>query len=197
MHDGYLDTDKSERNLKILYKSLEENPNDHYTMYQIAHTLMASKNIKQGYEEYKKYYKISRINEPYRSGCVVELIQAATELGEMEYGLELIQKEYDLYSDFADFHFKCAEFYRELVQSDIKKYINYLPLIEESYLKCLDIGETTKYDSVEGTGSYLAAYNLGVWYEVTRLNEKAKVCYEISSEYGYDKAIERLKILTA
>lgn len=70
-----------------------------------------------------------------------------------------------------------------------------MPLIETYYLKCLNLGETTKYESVLGLGSYVAAYNLGVWYEVSGQLDKAKICYELASEWGYEKAIQRMEAL--
>ena len=51
----------------------------------------------------------------------------------------------------------------------------------------------TKADII--AGSYAAAYNLGVWYEVSGQIEKAKVCYNMAIEWGYEKASERMKLL--
>ena len=79
--------------------------------------------------------------------------------------------------------------------SDVKKYIHYLPKIEEEYLSCLELGETNKYDSIMGAGSFLAAYNLGVWYEVTKQIDKALICYNMAAEWGYQKAKKRIQAL--
>ena len=194
-HDGYLHIDKSERNLAILFKALEASPEDSYILYQLAHTLLVAGRKEEALVHYEAYYKCSRLSESYRCAAVVDFIRNILELGSLENGVLVIEKEEKNYYDSPDFNFVCAEFYRELVLSDVKKYIGYLPLIEGYYIKCLEIGETTKYDSVVGMGSYLAAYNLGVWYEVTKQTEKARTCYEMAMEWGYEKAVDRIKEL--
>ncbi len=192
-HDGYLHEDKSERNLAILYEAIEEAPEDSYMLYQLAHTLYVSGNKEEAIKWYEKYYKYSKVNEAYRCSAIVDYLYNMIAVKKLENGLTLIEKEEKRYQDSPDFNFVCAQFYRDLVLSDVQKYINYLPLIEQHYIQCLEIGETTKYDSVVGTGSYGAAYNLGVWYEVTKQFDKAKVCYEMAIEWGYEKAAERMK----
>lgn len=194
-HDGYLHVDKSERNLSILYTLLEEAPNDSYTLYQIAHTLFVAKRYKEADKYYRQYYKMSQLNEVYRCGAIVDYLYNMIELGDLNEGLVLIEAEKTRYSDSPDFYFVCGHFYRELILSDINKYINYLPYIERSFLRCLEIGETDKYDSVVGTGSYEAAYNLGAWYEVIGQMEQARRYYEMAMKAGYIRAKERLSAL--
>nr|WP_302599117.1 glycosyltransferase family 2 protein [uncultured Cellulosilyticum sp.] len=194
-HDGYLHKNKSERNLAILFEAIKEEPEDTYLLYQLAHTLYVGERKEEAIEWYEKYYRYSKMNESYRCAALVDYLYNMISVGKLEKGIELIEKEEKHYYDSPDFNFVCAQFYRDLVLSDVQKYINYLPLIEQYYLKCLEIGETTKYDSVVGTGSYSAAYNLGVWYEVTKQFDKAKICYEMATEWGYEKAAERLAAL--
>ena len=194
-HDGYLYEDKAERNLSILYKAIEQDPNDSYMLYQLAHTLFVSKHSKEAHQYYQAYYKLSKPNESYRCGAIVDYLYNLIELGQLEEGLILITQEEKRYSDSPDFYFVCGHFFRELVLSDINKYIQFLPRIETSFLKCLEIGETTRYDSVVGTGSYQAAYNLGAWYEVVGEIDKAKNYYNMAATQGYREAIQRLSVL--
>ncbi|MBA2877266.1 TPR repeat protein [Anoxybacillus kamchatkensis] len=77
----------------------------------------------------------------------------------------------------------------------MERYAYVFSFIERSFIRCLEIGETDKYDCVRGTGSFLAAYNLGVFYEVTGQMGKAIRFYEQSAHEGYEKASERLKVL--
>lgn len=197
-HDGYLHQDKSERNLKLLFDVVEKRPDDSYMLYQLAHTLFLAKREKESIQYYHTFYAICNdVNSNYRASAIVDYLYNIVEVKEWEIGLEVIQHEETRYSDYADFTNVCAHFYRELILSDIKKYIKYLPLIEEYYIKSLENGESIKYDSVEGAGSYLAAYNLGVWYEVTKQFDKALTCYDMAVEWGYEKAAERKKMLEA
>lgn len=194
-HDGYLHEDKSERNLAILYNVVKEKPQDSYMIYQLAHTLFVAGKNNEAISWYEKYYEISKRDEGYRCSAIVDYLYTMIRTGKLEKGIALIEKEKNHYYDSPDFNFVCATFYRELVLSNIEKYINYLPLIERYYINCLEVGETTKYDSIVGTGSYAAAYNLGVWYEVSKQFDKAKICYEMAMEWGYEKAAERMKAL--
>lgn len=194
-HDGYLHKDKSERNLSILYDAVKERPQDSYILYQLAHTLFVAGKNEEAISWYEKYYKISKVNERYRCSAIVDYLYSMIRTGKLERGITLIEEEKAHYYDSPDFNFVCATFYRELVLSNVEKYINYLPLIETYYINCLEVGETTKYDSIVGTGSYAAAYNLGVWYEVSKQFDKAKICYEMAIEWGYEKAAERMKAL--
>ncbi len=194
-HDGYLHQDKSERNLVILRNAIEQTPQDSYLLYQLAHTLFVSSHIQEAYKYFQEYYKVSEKNELYRCGAIVDYLYNIMAVGKLEEGLNLINQEESRYSDSPDFYFVCGHFFRELVLSDINKYIELLPHIEMSFLKCLEIGETTKYDSVVGTGSYAAAYNLGTWYEVSGQLDKARIYYHMAAELGYKEASNRLKIL--
>ena len=196
-HDGYLNKDKSQRNLDILFDAIKDNPNDTYLLYQLAHTLNLAGRKEESAKWYEKYYRIGNLRDYYRCEAVVDYLYNLIAIGKLEEGLLIVQNESIRYNDSPDFNFVCGEFYRELVLSDINKYINYLPYIEKSYFRCLEIGETQKYDSIVGTGSFLASYNLGVWYEVSGQVEKAKSYYTMSVEWGYQKAAERLKMLNS
>lgn len=191
-HDGYLETDKSERNLAILMDEIKENPNDPYTLFQIANTLFVSGKYADADCYFEKFYKYAPNNAYYRYTGVVSYLYNLVALKKFDKGLEIINSEKDKLYDLPDFHFVCGVFYLDLVLSDVKKYINYVPLIEQEYLKCLEIGDTDKYDSVEGTGSYSAAYNLGAFYEVTGNKEKAKHYYSMAAQCGYEPAKKRL-----
>lgn len=196
IHDGYLYQDKSERNLPILFEAIRNNTKDSYLLYQLAHTLFLGGRKEEALTWYTEFYKHSQGNESYRCSAIVDYVYNIMAVGKLELGVELIKKEEKKYYDSPDFNFVCAEFYRDLVLSNTKNYISYLPCIEEYYIKCLEIGETNKYNSIVGTGSYAAAYNLGVWYEVSKQFDKAKICYEMASKWGYDKAIKRIEAFT-
>lgn len=195
MHDGYLNKDKSERNLEILFEEIKMSPKDSYLMYQIAHTLFLAGRKEKAASWYQKYYQVSDVRESYRCSAIVDYLYNLVAIGDLQKAFDIVQKEKDRYKDSPDFNFVCGEFYREFVLANVEKNIKYLPYIEESYIRCLEIGDTTEYDTVVGTGSFLAAYNLGAWYEVSGQIDKAKQCYEAANEWGYTKAIERLKVL--
>jgi hypothetical protein len=79
------------------------------------------------------------------------------------------------------------------VLSDTSRNIDFLPLIERSYLASLELGKKGEGEIVLGTASFLAAYNLGVYYEMFNQKDKAKYFYEFSASYNYEPAKKRLK----
>ena len=83
----------------------------------------------------------------------------------------------------------------QAILADTAKYISYLPRIEASYLKCLEIGEVPANQGVGGTGSFRAAYNLGTWYEAAGDTKKAKAYYQKAAKEQYQPAVERLGLL--
>ena len=70
-----------------------------------------------------------------------------------------------------------------------------LPRIEESYQRCLAIGETDKYKSVQGAGSFLASYNLGVFYHAFGDDARARPFLAASASQNYAPAAALLKQL--
>jgi hypothetical protein len=110
----------------------------------------------------------------------------------LERALQITQNEEMRFRESTDYYFFCGLFYVELVKSDIRKYMDCLPRIEASYRRCISIGERDGQTGVVGTGSFLALYNLGIWYELNNRKEEALACYREASEMGYLPAGERI-----
>lgn len=193
-HDGYFKSEKYKRNIKMLEVELEQNPDDSYTIFQLGKEYRIIKEYAKANVYLTRCYKSITNNDVYKPQVVIEYLHTFLELKDFEQGLTLIEKEKHYLIDYPDF-FASGVFFMELVFSDTDKYFKYFPLIEESYLKCLSVGDTTNYESVKGTGSFLAAYNLAVFYETTGDLVKAKTYYQISAEYNYKLAQNRLDIL--
>ncbi len=194
-HDGYLEEGKSDRNLPILFSELQSDPQNPYILYQIASTLFVSKKYAEADQYFKAFYGCAPVLANYRYTGIVSYLYNIIALKKFEEGIQIIANEKDRLIELPDFHFVCGIFYMELVLSDVGRYIKYLPLIEQEYLRCLDIGDTNVFDSMVGTGSFCAAYNLGAYYEVSGNIPKALYYYEMSHKLGYEKAGQRLDIL--
>jgi len=192
-HDGYFLTNKSDRNIQLLEHAISLNPNDAYMLFQLANEYR----ILGEYEKASVFFQKSYISltpyDGFKSLLVVNyLYNIIANKSDWQQGLDIISKEIHNLSDYPDFYFVCGYFYMELVFSNVNEYIHYFSNIEQFYLKCLEIGETDKYDSVKGTGSFRAAYNLGVFYETNNNLIKAKYYYELSAIEQYEPAVNRL-----
>lgn len=193
-HSGYYKTNKSERNLPMLLRMLEQNKDDTYILYQIGRTLYVDKKYLESQRYFEQAYGAMKYEYSYsRSLIIYYLYSIVNSNTNYEKGLQIINAEKEKYGNDADFNFVCGIFYLNLVIYNEKKYINYMPLIEKSYLKCLEIGEENTI--VEGVGSFKAAYNLGTFYEVTGNLKCAYKYYKKSSEESFKLAKNRIKEL--
>lgn len=192
-HDGYLLEGKGERNLHILLKEHEEKPEDAYVIYQIAKTLHNLEKYEEAEKYFELFYELVPDKTGYRADGIVLYIYNLITMQHYERGLELIEQESVALARNTDYHFACGMFYTQMILSNTQKYISYLPYIEKSYLRCLEIGEVPENEGVVGTGSFKAAYNLGVWFEVTGNTMKALEYYKMAHNAGYAPASERMK----
>lgn len=195
-HDGYLETGKGGRNLDILLEQLNEDPEDPYTLYQISRTLWLMKDFARANPYFEEFYRlVPDIGAGYRANGIITYIYNLMELQRFDDGLRIIDEEKSRLDDHADYHFACGTFYMKMILSDVQKYVGHLPKIEASYMRCLAIGEVPEHEGVFGSGSFKAAYNLGVWYEVSGNMEKALLYYKNALNDGYQPAAERIRML--
>jgi len=194
-HDGYLDAQKSDRNVKLLMAELEKQPGDTYLLFQLALEYAGLNQTEKAAECLGKAFDRVRLNEPFAPNLVVDYLYALNELKRYEPGLAVIHKAAGALQDFPDFHLVCGLFYMNLVRSNAAKYVSYLPKIEESFKRCLAVGETDKYKSVRGSGTFLAQYNLGTLYHVFGNQAAARQCFEQAAKLGYEPARQMLERL--
>lgn len=194
-HYGYYVNNKVSRNLKILLEELKEEPQNSYILFQVAKQYKLSKEFKDARKYLSKAYKCTPENEYFRPTLIVDYLYNIISTKDFEKGLELIELERTRYVNYTDFQFVCGLFYMELVFSNPEKYQCYFSMIELSFVRCLEIGEMNEYESVQGTGSFLAFYNLGVYNEAIGNNEAAIFLYSEAEKLGYKKAKERIEKL--
>lgn len=195
-HDGYLQGGKGERNLEILLEVLEDDPKDSYMLYQISRTLWLMKDYERADGYFERFYRlVPETGTGYRVSGVISYIYNLLEIKKYEEGFQIIENEKERLKDYADYHFACGTFYTKAIFSDVQRYVGLLPRIEESYKKCLEIGEVPEHEGVKGNGSFKAAYNLGVWFEVNGKTQEAFRYYKMARDAGYAPAGERMKAL--
>lgn len=195
-HDGYLRPGKAERNLKILLEEVKEAPEDSYFLYQTAETLRGLKRYKEACRYYARFYElVPGQGAGYRANGIINYLYGLIETKAWDTAFSIAEKERENLDSYADFHFACGILFMQAILADTKKYISYLPRIEQSYLRCLEIGEVPGNQGVGGTGSFRAAYNLGTWYEVSGDSARARKYYQRAAAEKYGPAEERLALL--
>lgn len=193
-HDGYFNTNKGKRNIPLLFNEVNKNPNDPYYLFQLGKELRINRQYEEAFNYLFKSYELSNGNSYYYGELVIDLINCGKEIGRQEI-LGVINKNEMILEMVSDFHFAKGLFYLDYCLKFPNNSISYINLIEDSFLKCLDLHSNRRREYVEGTSSFLAAYNLGVFYEVTGNIKKAIHYYHISSRDGYTLAHNRIQKL--
>ncbi len=180
-HDGYIGTpeqkkEKSLRNIKLLERELEDNPNDPYFLYQIGKSYFSMNENEKAIEYFGK-----ALEQPLDSGLeyVIDMIEA--------YGYALINSGregealglegvYDEFSGSADFQFLMGLIYMKNAMFD-------------EALEQFELAKGHCQARMKGTNSYLASYNRGVIYECLEKYYEAYV--EYMDAEGYEPAAKR------
>jgi glycosyltransferase involved in cell wall biosynthesis len=194
-HDGYLETKKSDRNVKMLSAEIAREPKSAYLHFQLALEFTALGQPQNALASLQQARANMQPSDPFAPNVIVDFLYAAMELKQFDAGLEAIRASEIALADFPDFHHVTGLFYMKYVGSDPAKNIGDQPKIEQSFQRSRALGETDKYKSVHGSGSFLASYNLGIFYHVFGDDARAKACLETSARQGYAPAAALLKKL--
>ncbi len=194
-HDGYLETKKSDRNVQLLLEELKHQPDNAYLLYQLALEYTALERTEDAFHCLQKAFAGMKPTDPFAPNVVVDLIYAAMTLKKFDAGMEAVSASEKALEDFPDFQLVRGLFYMNLIRSNAAKYAGELPKIEQSFRQCLKLGETDKYKSVWGSGTFLANYNLGVFYHAFGNAAGAQKCFEAAAAQGYEPAAAMLKKL--
>ncbi|WP_339817901.1 glycosyltransferase [Paenibacillus sp. FSL R7-0216] len=195
MHDGYYGQTKSDRNIPILQSVIAENPLDPYYHYQIAKEYRGLEKHSLSYEHLQTAYGLMHRTEGYAPSIIVNYLYAMIASGELENGLDVIEREREFLWEYPDFFFTAGLYLLELISSDPDRFGELLPLIERYYQRALEIGDSDLEGSVLGTGSFAAYHNLGVFYEVTGDSSEAVQSYKKAASMNYQPSIARLEQL--
>lgn len=186
-HTGYLDevirfTNKLERNISLLLKSIKNDPADAYLHYQIGKSYYKKKDFQKAYESFAN--SISLCTD-FRLEYVEDLVESYgyTLLKCEKYSEAMGLKKYQVYYENSpDYNFVMALIYMN--NGRFQEAV-------ESFENC--IGD--KEGKLEGINSYLPNYNIGVIYEALGINETAIMHYQKCG--GYHLAEQRIKQISA
>jgi glycosyltransferase involved in cell wall biosynthesis len=192
-HDGYLETRKSDRNVRLLLAELERRPRDAYLLFQLATEYTSLSRPEDALVRLQRAFALVGPDDSFAPNVAVDLLYAAMEVKDFEAGLEVIQKTGRSLDDFPDFHLASGLFYMKLIPSNPAKYLCELPKIKDSFRRALELGETEKYRSIRGSGTFLANYNLGVFCHVFGDTAGARACFEAAAAQGHEPAAAMLK----
>lgn len=205
-HDGYNREAKTEKKLPYIIRAMSTEPEEPYWKLQMAEVLDDLQRLEESLSYFDEFYRMimarypdvtdqSEYREPYARQGILAYLYALDEMRGEKYrqrALHILLRQEPHMHNSADFYFFCGDFFMELVQTRTQRYITYLPRVEQSFVRCLQIGENTEDTVVIGNGSFRAFYRLGVWYELTNQPKHARACYESAAQMGYEPAVRRM-----
>ena len=192
-HDGYLEKQKGDRNAKLLAAELERDPDNVYFLFQLALEYSTNGQSEKAFDCLQKAFALAKPNDPSAPNIAVDFLYTIMELKKFEAGIPVVIAAEKYLDDFPDFYLVRGLFYMHLIRSNPAKYVSELPKIEQSFQRCLALGESERHKSVHGSGTFLANYNLGVYYHVFGNKDGARCYLEAAAGQGYEPAGALLK----
>ena len=162
-HDGYLlevvvDKKKSERNIQILEKELQDTQDECFHRYNLAVEYIRIRDYERALEEIGKAKKAVNLKQISYGHIVLKReIDSLEHLGRIEEAIVACSKAITDYPDYPDLYLSQGIFHlgrKEWQQA------------EACFLRALEIGEApVHYSSNQGSGSYYPSFFLGKIYE--------------------------------
>jgi glycosyltransferase involved in cell wall biosynthesis len=168
-HDGYLpafQASKYERNHALLQALVQQHPDQAYAWYQWGKNHEVHGHPLPAVEALQKALGLASPAEPWRHDLILRLMQALQASGQYEQAFGLAQAEWAHWGHSPDFHFNLGNLFLNWALAEPHRFEALMPLIQESWMRCLSIGENSALEgAVQGRGSYLAAGNLAAFHE--------------------------------
>ncbi|KIL40653.1 family 2 glycosyl transferase [Gordoniibacillus kamchatkensis] len=177
---------KAKRYFELYEQHLRQHPDDGYMLYQLGKLHFSLKQYEEAVLALNRCIALHEEQQLYFPVMAVMLGYALKYIGRSAEAETRLTPYIARYPTFPDLPFLLG-----LLAMDSGK----LPDIENYFRMALAIGDNDNYASVVGTGSFKAAYNLGVFYEITGQLEPARKYYQLASRYGYSPAKQRLQII--
>lgn len=171
-HDGYTAAkmqQKGERNARLLLDELEHRPDDPYVLYQLGkETELHREDYAKAAEYYARAYGLAPQDAPYRRNLALRYLYCLGKADRMDEAMAHADASIRVWPDFPDL---CFALGLVLVDAAVRHPedagARWLPLAEQVFNRCLEIGDRPDMDgSVIGRGSFLAAQQLAIVYQM-------------------------------
>lgn len=169
LHDGYrraILEQKKGRNQALLLRALQDRPFDPYFLYQLGKDYEVYEDYGNAVQRFRQALQFSGPADPFRHELVVRTLYALKKAQLHEEAIGLAELEMNNWPQSPDFYFAVGDLLLDWAALNPDRADELLPIVESSWLKCLEIGEQPGLaGSVNGRGSHLAAHNLAVLYD--------------------------------
>lgn len=136
-------------------------------LYELGMSLEARGDFENAASHYLDAWGMTDGADVFRHDLVIRTIFALKKAQRHEEGIRVADLEMDNWTDSPDYYFALGDILLDLATLNPESAMGELiPMIEASWLRCLEIGERPELvGAVPGRGSYLAAHNLAIMYE--------------------------------
>ncbi len=170
-HDGYLNEGlarKRGRNRALLEAELRERPDDAYLWYQLGKDAAVYQDHAHAETCFAQALARCRAGEPWRHDLVTRRLFSLKRLKRHEQGLAFAEQELAANQASPDYFFAVGDLLLDFAADQPQHGEALIPLIEQAWRRCLDIGERPEFEgAVAGRGSHLAAHNLALLMDGT------------------------------
>lgn len=160
-HYGYLQSvikekDKRNRNIPLIQKELEREPNNGMYLLNLANEYMADKKLDKAIQQYELARKYSKSNAVYLKEIFYRLVVCLVSLEQYDKAMEVSEEALSYYPKFID-----IAFYQGIIFSQKLKYT----LAISAFEKCIEWGKVPEHTLCrQGLDGYMAYFSLGEIY---------------------------------
>jgi tetratricopeptide (TPR) repeat protein len=169
-HDGYMKEQmqrKRGRNRALIEQALAQDPQDPYLLYQLGTEHEGGKAFAEAAHCYRLALEHLPRGVAYEHPLLVRTLHCLCRSGAVHEALSLIERYASRYDHSPDFHFVAGNAYLDkALRHPEQAAQRWLPQAVLAWQRCLAIGDQPELEgSMQGRGSFLAAFNLQVVFE--------------------------------
>lgn len=170
---------------RLLLAALAATPQDARLSYQVGKLEEARGDYAAAAGHYRQALAAVEPDAAWRHDLVVRAMFTLKMAGQPEEAVHLADLEMDNWTHSPDYYFALGDVLLELANGNPATEGEVLPMIEASWLRCLELGDHPGLEgSVSGRGSFLAAHNLAVLYDSRGDSERARHFRELAGGAG-------------
>jgi glycosyltransferase involved in cell wall biosynthesis len=175
---------KSGRNARLLQASLAEQPDDAYLWFQLGKDHDVYERYAEAVTAFDRAEALLGAHRPaWQHDLVVRRLHALKRCGQHAFGMTLAEQGVRLWADSPDYFFALGDLLLDWAAEEPERASSLLPMIEDAWKRCLALGERPELEgAVRGRGSFLAAGNLALLYDVIGRPEDAAHCRALSRQ---------------
>jgi glycosyltransferase involved in cell wall biosynthesis len=187
-HTGYLPqamAAKTGRNASLLENALIARPGDGYLLYQLGKDYSVYQRYADAVRTFVEADLVLGQEHHLAHDLFIRWLFALKKLAQFEVAVALAESRMTQWAHSPDYWFVVGDLLLDFACSQPEKAQELMPMIEASWLRCLEIGERPDLEgAVHGRGSYLAAQNLAVIYGGSGRTDDAYWCRELAASFG-------------